>query len=160
MWVSIRSLVISRKVKAMGINNRLIASGHIIIKKPNSYIWTVLIKIYVKKGKKVLLSKFQICQAPLKQQGGAGKPYWRGMLSTVNLLIEVACFVKKLNNMVNIKTSWYKLVSAMRSTVQSHSHSVRVFWVEKSKTKHIVKEEFRFRFQLGWFSIINNLIII
>ncbi len=44
---------------------------------------------------------------------------WGGRLSTVDLLIEVACFVKKENNIYNMKKSWYKLVSTRRSTVLS-----------------------------------------
>jgi hypothetical protein len=34
-----------------------------------------------------------------------GKTYRRGRLSTVDLLIKVACFVKKENNIFNIKMS-------------------------------------------------------
>ncbi len=40
-----------------------------------------------------------------------GKPNWRGRLSTVDLLIKVGCFVKRVNNICNIKSSSSKLVS-------------------------------------------------
>jgi len=46
-----------------------------------------------------------------------GKPYWRGRLSTVNLLIWVRSFEKKVNNIFSMKSSWSKLVSTRRSTV-------------------------------------------
>ncbi len=46
-----------------------------------------------------------------------GNPYWRGRLSTVDLLIKVACFVKKVNNIIYTWMSWAKLVSTRRSTV-------------------------------------------
>ncbi len=44
-----------------------------------------------------------------------GNPNWRGRLITIYLLIKIACFVKKVNNIFSIKSSWYKLVSARRS---------------------------------------------
>ncbi len=43
----------------------------------------------------------------------------RGRLSTVDLLIKLACFVKDENNVCFLKVSLYKLVSARRSAVQS-----------------------------------------
>jgi len=48
-----------------------------------------------------------------------GKSYWRGRLSTVDLLIKVACFVKKANNIFSIKISCSKLVRTRKSTVLS-----------------------------------------
>jgi hypothetical protein len=54
------------------------------------------------------------------------------MLKSTNLIIKVyvsvdllkvACFVKKKNNIFNVKTIWSKLVSTRRSTVQSLSLS-------------------------------------
>jgi hypothetical protein len=50
----------------------------------------------------------------------------RGRLSTVDLLIKLACFVKDENNVCILKVSLYKLVSARRSTVLSLSPSARV----------------------------------
>ncbi len=38
-------------------------------------------------------------------------------LSTVDLLIKIACFVKEVNNIFSIKRSWSKLVSTRRSVV-------------------------------------------
>jgi hypothetical protein len=38
---------------------------------------------------------------------------------SVDLLIKVACFVKKVNNVYNIKSSSYRLVITTRSTVLS-----------------------------------------
>ncbi len=43
----------------------------------------------------------------------------RGRLNTVDLLIKVACLVKKENNIFNIKISSSKLVITRRSTVLS-----------------------------------------
>jgi hypothetical protein len=48
-----------------------------------------------------------------------GNTNWRGRLSTVDLFIEVACFVDKVNNIFIIKSSRSKLVSTRRSTVLS-----------------------------------------
>ncbi len=44
---------------------------------------------------------------------------WRVRLITVHLLIKEASFIKKVNNIVDIKRSWYKLVSTRRSMVLS-----------------------------------------
>jgi hypothetical protein len=44
-----------------------------------------------------------------------------GRLSTVDLLIKVACFVKKKNDIFNRKMSLSELVSTRRSTVLSLS---------------------------------------
>ncbi len=46
-----------------------------------------------------------------------GNTNWRGRLSTVDLLIKVTCFVKKVNSS---KISWSKLVSTRRSTALIH----------------------------------------
>ncbi len=46
-----------------------------------------------------------------------------GRLSTVALLIEVACFVKMVNNIFNIKWTQTKLVSTKRSIVLKPSLS-------------------------------------
>jgi hypothetical protein len=42
-----------------------------------------------------------------------------GRLSTIDLHIMTAHFVKKANNIFNIKSDWSKLVSTKRSTVLS-----------------------------------------
>jgi len=39
----------------------------------------------------------------------SGSTNWRGRLSTVDLLIKVACFVKEVYNIFNWKSSWSKL---------------------------------------------------
>ncbi len=44
---------------------------------------------------------------------------WKGRLSTVDLLIKVACLATLVNDIFNIEMSWSKLVSARRSTVLS-----------------------------------------
>ncbi len=46
--------------------------------------------------------------------------HWKGRLSTVDLLIKVACFSTKTNNIVNIIMRSSKLVGARRSAVLSH----------------------------------------
>jgi len=46
-------------------------------------------------------------------------PSARGRLSTVDPIIKVACFVKKVNYIFNLKKSWSKLVSTRRLTVLS-----------------------------------------
>ncbi len=43
----------------------------------------------------------------------------RGILSTVDLLIKVTCFVTQENNNFNVKMSWSKLDSQRRATVPS-----------------------------------------
>jgi hypothetical protein len=56
---------------------------------------------------------------------------WGDRLSTVDLLLKVACFVKKENNSFNVKMSWFKLVSTRRSTVLIRpSPSVRLPWLQ------------------------------
>jgi len=45
--------------------------------------------------------------------------YWRGRLSTIDLLIKLACFVKRINKIFNRKNSWSKLVIRRRSMVQT-----------------------------------------
>jgi hypothetical protein len=50
-----------------------------------------------------------------------GNTNWRGRLRTIGLLIKVACFVKKVNYIFNIKMNWSQLVSTRRSTVLSCS---------------------------------------
>jgi hypothetical protein len=49
----------------------------------------------------------------------SGNPYWRGRLSTIDLLIKVAYFVKKKKNIFIIKKCWSILVSIRRLTVLS-----------------------------------------
>jgi hypothetical protein len=49
----------------------------------------------------------------------AGNTNWAERLSTVDLLIKVACFTNGVNNVFNIRRSLSKLVSTRRSTVQS-----------------------------------------
>ncbi len=46
---------------------------------------------------------------------------WGGRLCTVDLLIKVACLVKKAKNIFNLQWSWSKLVSTRRSTILSPS---------------------------------------
>ncbi len=46
---------------------------------------------------------------------GPGKPYWRGWLSTIDLLIKIGCLGKKY--IFSMKSSWSELVSSRRSTV-------------------------------------------
>ncbi len=46
----------------------------------------------------------------------AGNTKWRGRLST-DLLNKVACFCKKVKTVLNIKSTWSKLVGTKRSTV-------------------------------------------
>jgi hypothetical protein len=48
-----------------------------------------------------------------------GNPFWGGRLSTNVLLVKVACFLKEVSHIFNIKSSWFKLVSSRRSTVLS-----------------------------------------
>ncbi len=43
------------------------------------------------------------------------KPCWGRRLSTVDLLIKVACFVTKVNNIFNVKMSWFKIVQGGQS---------------------------------------------
>ncbi len=47
----------------------------------------------------------------------AGKSYWRGRLSTVDLLIKIGCFVNKEKYSFSMKRSWSELVSTRRSIV-------------------------------------------
>jgi len=61
---------------------------------------------------RVKLKKYQAKARP-------GNTNWGGRPSTIDLLIKVACFCKKENNIFNIKMSWSKLVSTRRSTVLS-----------------------------------------
>jgi hypothetical protein len=57
-----------------------------------------------------------------------GNTKWGGRLNTVDLLIKVACFVKNVNNIFNIKRSWLKQVCSRRSTVLILSRLVRFPW--------------------------------
>ncbi len=47
----------------------------------------------------------------------AGNTNQRGRLSTLDLLIKLGCFISKVNNVFNLKSSCTKLVSTRRSTV-------------------------------------------
>ncbi len=47
----------------------------------------------------------------------AGNPYWRGMLSTVGLLVKTACFVRKKMKYCCIKSCWCGLINTRRSIV-------------------------------------------
>ncbi len=49
---------------------------------------------------------------------------WRVRLSTVDLLIKVACFCKKIENISIVKSSWSKLISVRRSNVLNLHFSV------------------------------------
>jgi hypothetical protein len=51
--------------------------------------------------------------------GLPGNTNYGGRLSTIDLLIKVACFVKKEKYIFNIKMSYSKLVGTRRSTVLS-----------------------------------------
>ncbi len=62
---------------------------------------------------------YNICRYFYKLTLKPGKPYWRGRLSTVNLLIKTARFVKKKKYKFSMISSWSKLVSTRRWTVQS-----------------------------------------
>jgi hypothetical protein len=57
----------------------------------------------------------------------SGNTNCRGRLSTVDLLIKVGCFVKKVNNIFNIKRNWSKLVTTRRSIEMSLSRSIKDF---------------------------------
>ncbi len=43
-----------------------------------------------------------------------------GRLSTVDLLVRIACFVKTLSNIFNVKRRWSKLVFQMKSEIVCH----------------------------------------
>ncbi len=45
------------------------------------------------------------------------EPLLMGELSTVDLLVKIACFIKRKNIFFRIKNSWSELVSTRRSTV-------------------------------------------
>jgi len=47
----------------------------------------------------------------------AGNTNWGGRHSTIDLLIKVACFAKRVKNIFKVKRSWSKLVVTRRSTV-------------------------------------------
>jgi len=49
----------------------------------------------------------------------SGSANWRRRLITVDLLVKVACFVKKVDNILNIKSSWRELVISRRSIALS-----------------------------------------
>ncbi len=66
-----------------------------------------------------IANSYQICELA---KLAFGREYWlKGRLSTVHLLIQVACFVNTANNVCIIRSSWSKLVCARRSTVLSLS---------------------------------------
>ena len=44
-------------------------------------------------------------------------PYWRGRLSTVDIIINIACFFKEKKIFFSIKISWSTLVNTRRPTV-------------------------------------------
>ncbi len=75
--------------------------------------------------RKKIRVKFSASAGPLKRKwgGGDGKlqqgipTEGEGRLSTIDLLIKVSCFVKKVNNIFNTKRCLSKLVSTRRSTV-------------------------------------------
>jgi hypothetical protein len=46
-----------------------------------------------------------------------GNTNWSGRLSPVHLLIKVACFVIRVKDIFNLKSSWPRLVSTRRSIV-------------------------------------------
>jgi hypothetical protein len=55
-------------------------------------------------SKSIIFSHFNARKLKIK----AGNTNWGGGLSTIDLLIKVACFVKKENIIFNIKMSWSK----------------------------------------------------
>jgi hypothetical protein len=61
----------------------------------------------------------EICGPARKSIHSPGNTNSKGWLRTVDLLIKVACFAKKLNIVYIIKSSWSKLVVTWRSTVLS-----------------------------------------
>jgi len=70
-----------------------------------------------------------VCMNMLKiWSTSTGKPYWRGRLSTVDLLIKVVSFVKKVNIILNLNMGWSRIVSTRRSIVLSFTPSMRVPW--------------------------------
>ncbi len=74
------------------------------------------IKLYlVYPGIKYCLLNKVLLMSSVKWWHLAGNPYWRGRLSTVDLLIKIGCLVKKIS--FSFKSSWSELVSTWRSTV-------------------------------------------
>ncbi len=75
----------------------------------------------------IMLNIVMLCvmaPPPISQQGLFKNPttitrksYRMGLLSMIDLLSKLTCFVKKANNVFKIKSSWSKLVSTRRSTV-------------------------------------------
>jgi hypothetical protein len=64
------------------------------------------------KGKAVAYLKIEYC-CSLKPYSQAGNTNWGGRLSTVDLLIKVACLVTKVNYIFIMKRTWSKLVSTL-----------------------------------------------
>jgi hypothetical protein len=83
-----------------------------------------------------------------------GKTYSREGVSTVDLLIKVDVFVKKVNNVFNVKMSWSKLVSTRRSTVRSHPPLVRVPWLKS----HLMGTSQGTLTKGGWLSTVDHLV--
>ncbi len=81
--------------------------------------------IYVRARQMVVLflnKKWIFCAFDAQKLGlcyKPGNPFWSGRLSTNGLLVKVACFVKGVSHIFNIKSSWFKLVCSRRSTVLS-----------------------------------------
>ncbi len=55
-----------------------------------------------------------------------GNPYWRERLSTLDLLVKITCFVKRLIYIFSIKSSWSELVNTKEVNCINPSRSVRI----------------------------------
>jgi len=80
---------------------------------------------------------FTSVSCPFKNYVKSWKSYRRGRLSTVDLHIKAACFVKKVNNVCVFKNSWYNLVSTRRSTVLCLPHFSKTSLVKSSLHVHL-----------------------
>jgi hypothetical protein len=72
--------------------------------------------------------RWNLSNRALQTDASGQNSYWKGWLSTVDLLIEIASFVK-------IKRAWYDIVSTRRSTVL-HCALIGIpwFWVNDLQT--------------------------
>ncbi len=83
-----------------------------------------------------------------------GNTNWGGRLNTIDPLIKVSCFVKKVNDIFNIKSSWCKLVSTRRSTVLSLLPFSKTSLVTLLKLKIFLRQFFDPKF--FWRSVVNT----
>jgi hypothetical protein len=81
-----------------------------------------------KSDQKYMVVSLRDCSqyALTKSSSLPGNAYWRERLSTVELLIKVTCFAKKVLRVCTIKSSRSKLLSRRRSIGTEPSPSVRV----------------------------------